>query len=89
MSSNLFTLKNLVWGYKIRSPEYYEINYLLTIIAFSIYKSYYVSEQKTKEIDVFAIFRGEITNSLFMFNNVKAVRKKLFLIPKLLDKLRS
>jgi hypothetical protein len=30
----------------------------LTILAFAIYKSYYVSEQKAKKIDVYLLFKN-------------------------------
>jgi hypothetical protein len=32
---------------------------LITVVGFSIYKSYYISEQKTKYIDVYRIFANE------------------------------
>lgn len=57
----LIKLQNLIFGYKITDNKYYSINYLITIISFSIYKSYYVSEQKTKNIDVYRIFVNEYT----------------------------
>ncbi|XP_033763758.1 uncharacterized protein LOC117344963 [Pecten maximus] len=40
---DMLTLKNLVIGYKIEYPKYNEINHLLTVIGYSIYKSYYIS----------------------------------------------
>ena len=53
------TLKHLVFGYKIFDEEYFYLNYLLTFLKFSIYKSYCVSEQKLKHVDVFGIFVKE------------------------------
>ncbi len=41
-------LKHLVLGYKISDANYNDFNYFLTLLAFSIYKAYYVSEQKKK-----------------------------------------
>ena len=38
LGEHILTLKNLVTGYKIKE-EYDDINYLLTIIGFSIYKA--------------------------------------------------
>jgi hypothetical protein len=38
-------------GYTIKE-EYYDINYLLKIIGLSIYKSYYVSNQRRKICDI-------------------------------------
>lgn len=46
------SLKHLVLGYKIIDKEYFDVNYILTFLGYSIYKSYNVSEQKTKAIDV-------------------------------------
>ena len=54
------TLKHLVIGYKIHDREYFDFNYMLSILAFSIYKSYYVSEQKKKRINVFKLFICEL-----------------------------
>lgn len=54
------SLKHLVFGYKIFDNNYSEFNYFLSILSFSIYKSYYVSEQKTKNVDVFSIFIQEL-----------------------------
>jgi hypothetical protein len=31
------------------NENYYGVNYFITILSFSIYKSYYLSEQKTKK----------------------------------------
>ena len=43
---------------KIRQ-YYLALNFLITVVGFSIYKSYYISEQKTKYIDVYKIFANE------------------------------
>jgi hypothetical protein len=45
---NFVTLKHIVFGYKIFDKDYFDFNYFLAILGFSIYKAYYVSEQKTK-----------------------------------------
>ena len=37
--------QHLVFGYNIFGNEYVHLNYFLIILAFIIYKSYYVSEQ--------------------------------------------
>ena len=44
----LLKLKHLILGYKIFDNNYYGVNYFITILGFSIYKSYYLSEQKCK-----------------------------------------
>jgi hypothetical protein len=48
-------LKHLIFGYKI-SHKKYGVNYFITILGFSIYKSYYLSEQTTKNVDVYKSF---------------------------------
>jgi hypothetical protein len=53
------TLKHIVLGYKIDDKNYFALNFLITVVGFSIYKSYYISEQKTKYIDVYRIFVNE------------------------------
>jgi hypothetical protein len=47
---NFVTLKHIVFGYKLFDKDYSDFNYVLTILGFSIYKAYYVSEQKTKYV---------------------------------------
>jgi hypothetical protein len=49
---NVVTLKHIVFGYKIFDKVYFDFNYFLTILGFSIYISYYVSEQKTKQVNM-------------------------------------
>jgi hypothetical protein len=56
---NDITLYHLVFGYKIFDKSYYDFNYFLTIIGFSIYKAYYISEQKTKRLDAYSLFVRE------------------------------
>jgi hypothetical protein len=48
-----------VFGYKIFDKNYYDLNYFLTIVGFSICKAYYISEQKTKRVDVYSLFGRE------------------------------
>ena len=64
-------LKHLVFGYKISDKNYFWLNYILTIIGFSIYKAYYVSEQKSKQIDVYRIFMNEYNKRLNEKNRYK------------------
>ena len=48
----ILKLKHLIFGYKISDKNYYGVNYFITIFGFSIYKSYYLFEQKTKNVNV-------------------------------------
>ena len=45
---------------------YNEINFLLTIIMFAIYKAYCISNGKEKILDVYRIFKYEFKNSLLL-----------------------
>jgi hypothetical protein len=45
---------------RIFSPKLF----FLTILAFTIYKSYYVSEQKTKKNDVYLLFKNEFQRKM-------------------------
>ena len=66
-SNNLeFTLKlkHLIFGYKISDNNYYGVNYFITILGFSIYKSYYLSEQKTKNVNVNKCFIYELNKRI-------------------------
>jgi hypothetical protein len=67
---NDITLYHLVFGYKIFDKSYYDFNYFLTIIGFSIYKAYYISEQKTKRLDVYSLFARECLQIHFNNNNI-------------------
>ena len=49
-------LKHLIFGNKISDKHYYDVNYFITILEFLIYKSYYLSEQKTKNVNVIFIY---------------------------------
>jgi hypothetical protein len=56
---NVVTLKHIVFGYKIFDKDYFDLNFLLAILGFSIYKAYYVSEQKTKQVNLYSLFVRE------------------------------
>ena len=62
------TLKHIVLGYKIDDKNYLALNFLITVVGFSIYKSYNISEQKTKYIDVHKIFIIQIQNEIHVFS---------------------
>ena len=61
---NNIRLQHLVFGYKIFDKEYVHLNYLLSILEFTIYESYYVSEQKTKTIDVYLLSKNEFQRKM-------------------------
>lgn len=83
LGKHILTLKNLIWGYKINDIEYYDINFFLTVIIFSIHKIHYLSEFRTKKINVFSVFKTEFRNRLVLQNNFfnherKGILGKLF-----------
>ena len=49
-----------MFGNKIEDTSYNSINYLLTILLFTIYKSHYVF--KVSHINVFQVFKIELKN---------------------------
>jgi hypothetical protein len=51
--------KHIVLGYKIDDKNYFALNFLITVVGFSIYKSHYISEQKTKYINIYRIVVNE------------------------------
>jgi hypothetical protein len=60
-------------GYKIDDENYLSLNFLITVVGFSIYKSYYISEQKTKYNDVFRIFANEYIKRINEIKYFKSV----------------
>jgi hypothetical protein len=79
------SLNHIVLGYKIDDKNYLALNFLITVLVFSIYKSYYISEQKTKYIDVYRIFanvyikrinENKNTSKVYIFNESKKIYNK-------------
>ena len=71
------TLKHIVFGYKIDDKNYLALNVLITVVGFFIYKSYYISEQKTKYINVHRIFVNEYIKRI---KQNKTLQKSTFLM---------
>ena len=67
-------LKNIVVGYKIDEDEFIDFNIIFTIIGFSIYKAFYMSEQRTKSINVYTVFKNEF-KEYFNFNRIISASK--------------
>ena len=57
---NLIDLRYYIFGYKIKIPQYASLNQIITTVVYAIYKTYYISEQKTKNINPLDIFKCEI-----------------------------
>jgi hypothetical protein len=58
----------------------------ITLIFFSIYKAYYISNQKQKKGDIFKFFKDEV-NNVFDTNMKPANPKKTTDMPQVTDKL--
>ena len=71
------TLKHIVLGYTIDDKNYLALIFFITVVGFSIYKSYYISEQKTKYIIVYRIFDNEYIKRI---KEKKTLQKCTFLI---------
>ena len=74
---NKITLKHIVLGYKIDDKNYPALKLLITVVVFSIYKSYYISEQKTKYIKVYIISVNEYIKRI---QENKSLQKCTFLM---------
>ena len=64
------SLEHLVFGYKIFDKDYFHFSFILTILGYSICKSYSVSERKTKTIDVYSLFERELRPRLNVCKNI-------------------
>ena len=71
------TSKHIVLECKIDDNNYLRLHFLITVVGFSIYKSYYISEQKTKYINVYRIFVNEYIKRI---NENKTLQKCTFLM---------
>ena len=59
INKNMKKIYYIVIGYKIDNPEYININKILSLIGFSIYKTYFLSDSRNKKINCFSIFCQE------------------------------
>ena len=71
-------------GYKIEQPDYIHINIIFSLIGFSIYKAYYASDCRQKQIDTFNISKQEF-KTLVTLSSIK--NKSFVTIRKLLNDL--
>ena len=56
---HIINLNYFVLGYKIDNKNYYGINYLITLMIYSIHKAYHLSDQKGKNVNIFSLFKME------------------------------
>jgi hypothetical protein len=62
---HIFNLKNIVLGYSFENTQHsnlWQINLIFTIIGFSIYKAYMMSNQRADTININGIFLHELNN---------------------------
>ena len=75
--TNKIKLKHIVIGYKIYDMEYDHINLILTILGFTIYKAFYVSELRRKSVDYMKIFKAEFNSYFEHITQFKVNRNKM------------
>ena len=63
-NKNLRNLKYIVFGYKISHEEYNDINVVISIIGFTIYKHFHLSNQRRDFINIKLLFKNEIRKKL-------------------------
>ena len=49
IGDHVFNLETLVFGYNMYDQAYFDLNLLITWIYFSIYRAYYISNQKQRK----------------------------------------
>ena len=59
MGTHILNFRILMGGYKVDDCCYYDVNYFITIILYVIYKSGFISDQKSKHIDIYSLFKKE------------------------------
>ncbi|MCU7801486.1 MAG: zinc-binding domain-containing protein, partial [gamma proteobacterium symbiont of Lucinoma myriamae] len=71
-------LQHLILGYKPDQQKYKEMNYILSLISYSIFKAYCVSENRKKYIDTVFLVKNEFTKSLEIWKTLKLDQTTLF-----------
>ena len=72
-----FKLRHIVIGYKINDMEYDNLNLILTVLGFSIYKAFYMSEERKKYVDTLKIFKTEFNAYFEYVIKVKANKSNM------------
>ena len=78
IGEHVISLHSLVIGYKIHDNVYYALNHLLSLMFFSVYKSHYVSNKKTKAVDTLKIFEYEVENTVELYSMTNTEISSLF-----------
>ena len=76
---NIINLQSFILGYKTNFKQHESTNFLLNIMSFTLYKTYYMSEKRTKSIDVMTVFKREcnVALSILEENGTKQVTKQM------------
>ena len=56
LGKHLINLKTLIFGYKISDNSYYSINYILTLILFTIHKAKCISDHYSNYINIYIVY---------------------------------
>ena len=83
IEKNLLTLKNYIFGYKCSNKQYDDINMFLTMVIFTIYKTYHTSDKKLKRINPIPILRIEVDK------HIQYLQHKNYKIPKIFSKAQN
>jgi hypothetical protein len=78
IGDHVFNLETLVFGCKIYDQAYFDLNLLITLILFSIYKAYYISNQTQKKVEIFKMLKDEV-NNVFDTNSVRQIKTGHFI----------
>ena len=65
----MMTIKNIIFGYKIQYTEYNMINYIITCASYSIYRAYYISEIKTKQVNTVWLLKDTIGTLVSLYKH--------------------
>ena len=78
---HVISLKTFVFGYKVSDKKYNDLNLFLTLVSFSLYKSHMMSDQKSKIIDTFKVFKNEMKSlvevRMFLGKTIGCFTKKV------------
>lgn len=79
ISSNIKSMKVIVTGYKFTYERYNDVNVVLNLLGFCIYKAYYASEKRAKFYDLTKLFIEEFK---FLYEYLKSKNRTSHFISK-------
>ena len=66
-NNEIYTLKNIVIGYKIHQKEYNIINHIITIAAYTMYRAYHITHGKTHYVNTIGLFKDSIATLISIY----------------------